>query len=154
MPDAPPPLHLPGDPDAPMTDQVPLAVVAVPFGILVGTGMIAGVLWCVRTLQIDTPPTSVPDPTSLAAKVLILGSTGGVIAAMAVTWALLAPVVSWFRRGGLAMVAGFATVPITAISTPIAYATFGRWGLAGLLLGCVTGCLLLSRRLARLVRQG
>lgn len=148
MSHVPAPRHLAGDPDAPTTDQVPLAAAALPFAILLGTALEALVLWGVRTLLLDAPPSDSPVVTGPAGNLLVYGTLGSAAAAALATWIPLAPVRSWFRRGGLAIVAAFATLVASFLATPL-YHFFGRGGLLGLAAACAIGCVLVGRRLAR-----
>ena len=138
-----PPGHLPGDPDAPSEDFLGLAVASVLFGILIGAGVIAAALWAVRTLQIEAPA---PAPGELGgAGLLLLGGTmGGLVLGAGAAWTLMAPITSYFRRGGLAILTGFATLVVSLVAVPVDR-FLGRPGLAALAGGCALGCLLLSR---------
>jgi hypothetical protein len=82
---------------------------------------------------------------------LLLGGTmAGVLVAAAVAWWLLEPILSTYRRGGLSMVAGFATALAMLICIPI-HQALGRAGLGGLLLLCIGTALLAGRRSRDLV---
>jgi len=78
------------------------------------------------------------------------GTVAGVLLAAAVAWWLLEPVQSTYRRGGLSMVAGFATAVAMLICIPIHH-VLGRAGLGGLLLLCIGTALLAGRRSRGLV---
>ncbi len=143
MSERPPSPH-PLGAEAPARDYVGLAVRAMASGILAGTALILASLWLVRTLQVGVPAASTPDLDSPAAFTLLLGAVAGVMLAAIVTWTLLSPIRSTYRQGGLAIVAGFATVVlVTVVSFPLDGA-LGRWGLLGA--AVVAG--LLARRLA------
>lgn len=60
------------------------------------------------------------------------GTLAGLSLAGFVAWRLLAPVTSAYRRGGLAIVAAFATVVLMLICT-VVFEFFGRTGLLALL---------------------
>lgn len=60
------------------------------------------------------------------------GTLAGLMLAGFVAWQLLEPVTSAYRRGGLAMVAAFATVVLMLICTAV-FEFFGRTGLLTLL---------------------
>ncbi len=60
------------------------------------------------------------------------GTIAGLVLAGFVAWRLLEPVASAYRRGGLAMVAAFATVVLMLICTGV-FELFGRAGLLTLL---------------------
>lgn len=74
---------------------------------------------------------------------LIAGGTiAGLVLAGFVAWRLLEPIASTYRRGGLAMVAAFATVVLMLICTGV-FQLFGRAGLLSLLsFSAVTSALL------------
>ena len=137
-----PPGHLPGDPNAPREDFLGLAVASVVFGILIGAGVIAAALWGVRTLQLDAPPA--PGELGGAGVLLLGGTMGGLVLGAGAAWTLMAPITSYFRRGGLAILTGFATLVVSLIAVPVDR-FLGRPGLAALAGGCALWCLLLSR---------
>ncbi|HWN19514.1 MAG TPA: hypothetical protein VNO19_11415 [Gemmatimonadales bacterium] len=74
---------------------------------------------------------------------LIAGGTiAGLVLAAFVAWRLLEPIASTYRRGGLAMVAAFATVVLMLVCTGV-FQLFGRAGLLSLLgFSAVTSTLL------------
>ena len=126
------------------TQQLSLVLRALPFGILFGTAFIAMVLWLVRTLQMQSPPTSSPETGGPQAMILLIGTLAGVLAAGAATWSLLKPVDSLYRRGAFSLVAGFASLVAALIAMPLDRA-FGRSGLLTLAAAAVLGCLWLGR---------
>ena len=77
------------------------------------------------------------------------GTLGGLALAGFVGWRLLEPIGSTYRRGGLAMVAAFATVVLMLICTA-AFELFGRAGLLGLLFLCATASAWLAFQTRRL----
>lgn len=82
------------------------------------------------------------------------GTLAGLVLAGFVAWQLLKPVSSAYRRGGLAMVAAFATVILMLICTAV-FEFFGRTGLLALLaISALTSTLLAfqTRRLKSQVR--
>jgi hypothetical protein len=90
------------------------------------------------------------NPNLNQALYLLFGGTlGGILLAAAAAWWLLQPIGSTYRRGGLAIVCGFATVLLMLISIPV-HQLAGRPGLFALL-GMYGGtALLLGRRARRL----
>ena len=76
---------------------------------------------------------------------LVAGTLGGIFLAGYATWHLLAPVPSTYRRGGLAMVCGFATVLVMLVCVPV-HQFLGRTGLCLLLIVCGGLAILLGRR--------
>lgn len=76
------------------------------------------------------------------------GTLGGVLAAAGMAWWLLGPIESTYRRGGLAMVCGFATVLLMLICIPV-HQILGRSGLFGFMAMCMVAAALLARRARR-----
>ena len=133
------------NPDAPTEDYVPLAAASVGFGILLGTALIAGVLLGVRALIAQAPPTTTPDPTQPAGVLLIFGTLGGCAAAAVSCWAAMSPVPT-YRRGGLSMVAAFATFVMALLLAPV-NELGGPVGLAVAAALCGGGAWMLGRRI-------
>ncbi len=90
-----------------------------------------------------------PESLTLRLYVLFGGTVAGVLFAAGAAWWLLGPISSAYRRGGLAIVSGFATVLLMLVCIPINQ-LFGRTGLL-ILLGssCITAALL-ARQAKRL----
>jgi hypothetical protein len=92
-----------------------------------------------------------PENLTLRLYLLFGGTVGGILAAAGAAWHLLQPIPSLYRRGGLAIVSGFATVLLMLVCIPIhrmfgqpgLLVTMGVSGLAAALLA------VRSRRLAR-----
>jgi hypothetical protein len=135
-----------GAPDA-EGDLVILAIRSVVLGILIGTALIALVLWGVRTLQLSSPPET-PQLGSAPGMLLLAGTFGGLFIAGAVAWSLMAPIDSYYRRGALAMVSGFGTLVVSLLTIPLDGA-LGRTGLMLLALACAAGSLWLGLRARR-----
>jgi hypothetical protein len=150
MDDQPPiPSPNPLGADAPETDYVGLAIGAMAFSIVLGTGWNSAVTWLVRTLQAGQtvePPKSMGDPSVI---VLLGGTFLGLVAAATSTWILLRPVKSPYRQGMLGMVSAFGTMALSLITQPVDI-HFGRTGLVVLVALAVLGCTLIGRRLSRL----
>jgi hypothetical protein len=92
-----------------------------------------------------------PDNLTLRLYLLFGGTLGGILAAAGAAWRLLRPIPSLYRRGGLAIVSGFATVLLMLICIPI-HRTFGQVGLVVTMgLSGIAAALLAvrTRRLAR-----
>lgn len=68
------------------------------------------------------------DNLTLRLYLLFGGTVGGIMAAAGAAWRLLQPIPSLYRRGGLAIVSGFATVLLMLVCIPI-HRTFGQSGL-------------------------
>ena len=128
--------------------QIRLTFAVVPFAVCLGTGIIAAALLGVRTLLQDAPPTDTPDLGGTAALVLLVGTFLGVVLAAVAAWTLLAPVDSWFRRGGLAAVSGFGALAVSAAAVP-AWHFLGRAGLLLLVVLCAAGCVVFGRAVSR-----
>ncbi len=77
------------------------------------------------------------------------GTLGGLALAGFVGWKLLEPITSTYRRGGLALVAAFATVVLMLICAA-AFELFGRAGLLGLLVLSATASAWLTLQTRRL----
>jgi hypothetical protein len=91
------------------------------------------------------------DNLTIRLYLLFGGTVAGILAAAGAAWRLLQPIPSLYRRGGLAIVAGFATVLLMLVCIPI-HQTFGQAGLLVTLgLSGVAAALFAarSRRLAR-----
>lgn len=92
-----------------------------------------------------------PYPENLTLRLYLLfgGTVAGILSAALAAWRLLQPIESHYRRGGLAVVAGFATVLLMLVCIPINQ-MLGRPGLLILLaLSCVSAALL-ARQATRL----
>ena len=95
-------------------------------------------------------PATGPAPDLGAPLALLLaGTMGGLLLAGVVTWHLLTPIDSAYRRGGLSMVSSFATVILMLVTMPLNQAV-GRAGLLGLTAVAAAAGLLLARRARRL----
>lgn len=90
-------------------------------------------------------------PESLTPRLYLVfgGTLAGILTAAWAAWRLLGPIASDYRRGGLAMVSGFATVLLMLICIPINQ-VLGRSGLIVLLALSVLAAALLGRRAKRL----
>ncbi|HJR17637.1 MAG TPA: hypothetical protein VJ808_12345 [Gemmatimonadales bacterium] len=90
-----------------------------------------------------------PENLSLRLYLLFGGTLFGILSASWVAWRLLRPIPSTYRRGGLAMVTGFATVLLMLVCIPVNQ-LFGRSGLVVLLVLSAATAVLLARRAKRL----
>ena len=110
------PIHLPSPPPVSIEDEdrVGLAFLALAISVLVGNGIIAVALWLVTTLLADAPASDLPVVVGMPYYVLVGGTLTGIVVAGGTMWGLLAPVNSTYRRGGLSMVAAFATAAARA----------------------------------------
>jgi hypothetical protein len=92
-----------------------------------------------------------PENLTIRLYLLFGGTLGGILAAAGTAWRLLQPIPSLYRRGGLAIVSGFATVLLMLVCIPI-HQMFGQAGLlVTMALSGLAAALLAAqtRRLAR-----
>jgi hypothetical protein len=93
---------------------------AIAFGLVVVTATV---------LLVDLLKAGAPgDNVTLRLYLLFGGTVGGILAAAGAAWHLLQPIPSLYRRGGLAIVSGFATVLLMLVCIPI-HQMFGQAGL-------------------------
>jgi hypothetical protein len=128
-------------------DPVSLAATAIGAGLSAGLALV-GVT--VAALDAVRPPPGSADP-ALGAPLYLLaaGTLGGLVLAGVVAWRLLAPLDSTYRRGGLALVSAFATVPVMQVYQPLD-AAFGTTALLVTAALATVVALLLSRRARRM----
>jgi hypothetical protein len=93
------------------------------------------------------------DNLTLRLYLLFGGTLLGIALAAWAAWRLLGPIASAYRRGGLAMVSGFATVLLMLVCIPINQ-LLGRTGLTVLLGLSGAAAALLGRRVRRLRASG
>jgi len=129
-----------------------IALRAMLFGTLMGAALVAVAMWAARTLQAGLPAPAGGPPTSQAFSLVVGGTLAGLGLAVLVAWSLMRPLTSLYRRGGLAIVAGFATF-VAMLPTIAVDRIAGRAGLLGFAAVCVLGCLALARRVAAGLRQ-
>jgi hypothetical protein len=128
-------------------DPVALAFTAVGAGLAAGLAVVGGT---VAALDAMRPAAgSAAAPLGLPLFVLAAGTLGGLVLAGVVTWRLLAPLQSTYRRGGLAMVAAFATVPVMQLYQPLD-GLLGTRALLGAAAIAATAAWLLGRRARRM----
>ncbi len=89
----------------------------------------------------------VPDPgyRGPAPALLLLGTVGALCLTAGVAWHRLAPVDSYYRRGGLSLVSAFGTFLMAVLAAPLHHFT-GPRGLLALAGVAGAAALLLSRR--------
>lgn len=129
-------------------DHVGVAFRAMGFGGCFGLGVTSALLWLVRTLQLSAPQPADARPSEAIVNLLLLAWLGGAALAAAASFSLMRPLTSLYRRGGLAMVTGFATLAVAFVTQPVD-ALFGPGGLLGLSVVTTILCLLLARAIAR-----
>jgi hypothetical protein len=128
-------------------EPVSLAATALGAGLSAGLALV-GVT--VAMLEAVRPAAGAGDPAAGGALYLLMaGTLGGLVLAGAVTWWLLAPIDSTYRRGGLSLVSAFATVPAMLIYPPL-HAALGTPALLVAAAAAAMVALLLCRRARRL----
>jgi hypothetical protein len=112
-------------------------VCAVSLGLLIITATVLGV----DALRSQSGASNVDRSFYL----LVGGTLGGIFLAGYASWRLLDLIPSTYRRGGLSLVCGFATVVLMLICIPV-HQLLGRTGLYLLLGVCGVVAALLGRR--------
>lgn len=113
--------------------------------VLLGLGIISATVVGVDAVRDRQPPTLTP-----ALYLLFGGTLAGIVGAAGTAWWLLGPIMSTYRRGGLAMVSGFATVLLMLVCIPV-HQLLGRTGLITLMFVCLITAIFLGRQARRLV---
>jgi len=128
-------------------DPVSLAATALGAGLSAGLALVGATVAALDALR---PPPGAAEP-ALGAPLYLLaaGTLGGLVLAGVVAWRLLAPLDSTYRRGGLALVSAFATVPIMQLYQPLD-AAFGMPALLAAAALAAAAAWLLSRRARRI----
>jgi hypothetical protein len=128
-------------------DPVSLAATSVGAGLSAGLALVGAT---VAALDAMRPPPGTAEPALGAALyLLVAGTLGGLVLAGVVAWRLLAPLDSTYRRGGLALVSAFATVPIMQLYQ-LLDAAFGTPALLAAAVLAAGAAWLLSRRARRI----
>ncbi|MBK6778189.1 MAG: hypothetical protein IPI92_06510 [Gemmatimonadetes bacterium] len=123
-----------GEPAAP--DHVGLAFRAIAAGTLAGVAFVAAMMWTYRALQASGTAPPAPTAHDPIVNLVLFGWLGGAAAGALAAWVVMRPLASAYRRGGLAMVAGFASLLVSFVTAPVD-SLFGRPGL--LVLAATTG---------------
>jgi len=118
---------------------------ALASSVLLGLAVITATVLLEETMRAG------PHPDYLHFRLYLLfgGTLAGILIAASAAWRLLLPIPSTYRRGGLAMVSGFATVLLMLVCIPI-HQLLGRTGLLLLLALSAIAAALLGRRARRL----
>ena len=111
---------------------------AVAFGLATVSATVLSVDLLRSDVAADTPALGAP------LYVLFFGTLASLVCAGVVAWRLLSPILSTYRRGGLCLVSGFATVVAMLLCIP-AHQLAGRPGLIGLGVAALLVSLLLAR---------
>jgi hypothetical protein len=106
----------------------------VAAAIALGTAVVAVALYGVQAIMADVPASETPVTRGPAPLLLLAGTLGALAVSAAVVWHRLAPVDSYYRRGGLALVAAFGTFVMAVLATPLHH-FFGAGALLGLAAG-------------------
>jgi len=116
-------------------------------GTALGTGLVALVLWEVRTLLKDSPAADLPTITGPALPLLLWGTFGAICLASLVGWFHADRRQSPLRRAAMAMAAGLGTILAAMLAAPL-HQLAGRTGLLALAAVALPGALwlLLVRR--------
>ena len=111
-------------------DPVRLALLAMGSAVAFGLGVVSATVLGVDLIR--PPATSAASAApQLGAPLYLLffGTLAGLVLAGIVAWRLLSPVLSLYRRGGLSIVSGLATVLAMLLCIPV-HQLAGRAGLA------------------------
>ena len=118
---------------------------SVVAAVALGTSVVALALYGVQALLAGAAPSESPVTRGPAPLLLLTGTLAGLAVAAGVTWTRLRPVASYYRRGGLAIVAAFGTFVMGVLAAPLHH-FLGAWGLLGLATVAGMAGLLLLRR--------
>jgi hypothetical protein len=127
-------------------DPIRLAFLAMGSGMAFGLAVVSLTVLGVDLARPATPPPGIA--AGPAFYLLLFGTLGGLILAGVVAWRLLAPILSIYRRGGLSVVAAFATV-LPMLLCMVANQLAGRIGLAALAVIALLAALALGARARR-----
>ena len=122
-----------------------LVGLAMGSGVAFGLAVVSATVFGVDFLRAGT--TASAPQLGAPLYLLFFGTMAGVVLAGVVAWRVLDPILSIYRRGGLSVVSGLATVVAMLLCIPV-HQLAGRAGLGAL----GVGALLVSLLLARLVR--
>jgi len=122
-----------------------LVVLAMGSAVALGLAIVSATVLGVDLLRSESP--SAAPQLGAPLYLLFFGTMAGVVLAGVVAWRVLDSILSTYRRGGLSVVSGLATVVAMLLCIPV-HQLGGRAGLGAL--GAAS--LLLSLLLARLVR--
>jgi hypothetical protein len=125
-------------------DLVLVAVRGMAAAVSLGTAVVLFVLWGVRVLVAGAAPSEGPVSSGPALILLLGGTLLALLASAGTAWVCLAPIDSYYRRGGLALVCAFATFVMSVLAAPLHH-FFGQGALLGCGAGALVGGLLLLR---------
>ena len=121
-----------------------VAVRGMAAAVLLGTAVALFVLWGVRALVAGAAPSDGPVGSGPALVLLLGGTLVALLSSAATAWACLAPIYSYYRRGGLALVCAFATFVMAVLAAPLHH-YFGQGALLGVGAAALAGGLVLLR---------
>jgi hypothetical protein len=124
---------------------MPFLVAAVTSAVSAGLLVITGTVLVVDALR----PNQGSGPLDRSFYLLVGGTLAGILLAAVSAWGLLAPIGTGYRRGGLSIVCGFATVLLMLLCIPVNQ-LLGRTGLFILLGLCGIAAVVSARRARRL----
>ena len=126
-------------------DLIGVAIRGVAVAVCAGTAAVALTLWGVQRLLAGSPESPTPVVGGPAPVLLLLGTVGALCLSAGVAWQRLAPVDSYYRRGGLSLVSAFGTFLMAVLAAPLHHFA-GPAGLLALAAVAIAAALLLSRR--------
>jgi hypothetical protein len=126
-------------------DLVGLAIRGVAVAIATGTALVALTLWGVQRLIAGAPASASPVVSGPAPILLLIGTVSALCLSAGVAWRRLAPVESYYRRGGLSIISAFGTFLMAVLAAPLHHFV-GPSGLLVLALVAGVSAVLLSRR--------
>jgi hypothetical protein len=129
----------------PSDDLVGLAIRSVALAVAAGTALVALTLWGVQRLLAGAPPSDLPVVSGPAPLLLLLGTVGALCLSGALAWRRLAPIASYYRRGGLSILSAFGTFLMAVLAAPLHHFA-GAIGLLALALAAGTAAVALGRR--------
>jgi hypothetical protein len=124
-------------------DPLRLVGLAMGSGVAFGLAVVSLTVMGVDFLRGQTPSAAPGAGPQLY--LLFFGTLTGLVLAGLLAWRLLAPILSLYRRGGLSVVSGLATVLAMLLCIPV-HQLAGRVGLAALAALAALTSLLLARR--------
>jgi hypothetical protein len=133
-----------GEPLDNTRDLVGTAVRGMAFALLLGSAVVALVLLTVRLL-VARDSSGVLVDQGAAPAVLLGGTLAAMGASVLAAWVRLAPIGSYYRRGGLSMVCGFGTFVVAVLAAPLHH-FLGLNGLLGLAALSLVGVVVLGRK--------
>jgi hypothetical protein len=130
---------------APGEDLIGLAFRSVGFAIAAGSALVALTLWGVQRLLAGAPASAVPVVNGPAPMLLLLGTVAALCLSGGLAWRRLAPIESFYRRGGLSILSAFGTFLVAVLAAPLHHFT-GATGLLALALVAGATAAVLGRR--------